>query len=394
MAGYKRKVKDWQDAGLITATQADAIFAWEQDRKAGKFGRGLVGLGLFAILTGVLSIIAANWYAIPASVKIGAHLLLNIGVAALAWRAAVNDRETVREGAALAFFILTVTLMILVGQVFQLDGTLTGLTVTWMVITLPFMWFFGQTRLTGVPWMVAFLATITVTMSDHIPDLPEYWQMFFVTAIAALLPLGLIADGSLKIFQRLKPFYAEIFARTGFALLALNATLASFYWLAPRQEEFANAANLSGLTYSVGYLYIAGIFIAALGGIALRALLGRFFVDDPSRKMGTLFCVVSVLMIAVPLLIPSGASSLAAAIFFIAYWIFIGWIGQQLAWTRLISLAIVLVAVRIFAIYIEVFGDMLSTGIGLIVGGAVLLGLITLARRMNRRLTGKAALHG
>lgn len=394
MAGYKKKVRQWQDAGLISPAQADAIFTWEQDNKAGKFGRGLVGLGLFAMLMGVLSIIAANWYAIPAAVKIGAHLLLNAGVAYIAWRAVTNDKDIVREGAALAFFILTLTLMVLVGQVFQLDGTLTALTATWMIITLPFMWFFGYRHLSGIPWMIAFLASVTVAMSDNIPDLPQYWQMFFVTAVATLLPLGMIADGSLKIFQRAKPAYAEIFVRAGFALLAINATMATFYWLAPRYDELADLASAAGLSYTNGYLYLIAIFAAALGGIALRAVFGRYFVDDPARKMGTLFCVASVLMIALPLLIPTGASSIAAAIFFIAYWIFIGWLGQQLAWSRLISLSIVLVAIRIFAIYVEVFGDMLSTGVGLIVGGAVLLGLITLARRMNKRLTGKAALHG
>lgn len=394
MAGYKRKVKDWQEAGLITASQADAIFAWEQDHKAGKFGRGLVGLGLFAILMGILSIIAHNWYVIPAAVKIGAHLLLNAGVAFVAWRAAAQGKEIIREGAAVAFFVLTVTLMILIGQVFQLDGTLTGLTVTWMVITLPFIWFFGHTRLSAVPWMLAFIATITAVMSENIPPLPQYWQMFFVTAVGTLLPLGLIADGSLKIFQRVKPAYAETFTHAGFVLLALNATMATFYWLTPRTEEIATLAQSANLSYTNAYLYLIAIFAVALAGIALRAMFSRYFVDDSARKMGVLFCVASVLMIALPMLIPSGESSFAAALFFIAYWIFIGWIGQQLAWSRLISMAIVLVAIRIFAIYIEVFGDMLSTGVGLIVGGAVLLGLITLARRMNKRLTGKAALHG
>lgn len=394
MAGYKTKVRHWQDAGLITPAQADAIFAWEQDRKAGKFGRGLVGLGLFAILMGVLSIIAANWYAIPAAVKIGAHFLLNTGVAVVAWRAAAQGKDIIREGAALAFFALTLTFMVLIGQVYQLDGTLTGLATTWMVITLPFMWFFAHRPLSGIPWMIAFLATITAAMSENLHTLPQYWQMFFITAVATLLPLGLMADGSLRVFQRLKPAYAQIFVRTGVALLALNATMASFYWLAPRHMDIAQDAAAAGLSYTTGYLYLIAIFAVALAGIALRAVFGRYFVDDAARKMATLFSVASVMMIALPLLLPGGASSIAAAIFFIAYWIFIGWIGQQLAWSRLISLAIVLVAIRIFAIYLEVFGNLLSTGVGLVVGGAVLLGLISLARRMNKRLAGTVAPHG
>jgi hypothetical protein len=64
-----------------------------------------------------------------------------------------------------------------------------------------------------------------------------------------------------------------------------------------------------------------------------------------------------------------------------------------MGWPRLISLSITLIAIRIFAVYVEVFGTLFDTGVGLIIGGAVMLGLIALARKLNRRLT-KGNAHG
>lgn len=387
MFGLKRKIRHWQEAGLLQPGQADALLLYEKERKSGSFGRGLTALGVFAILTGVLSIIAANWEMIPAAAKIGMHGLANAAVAAILWRAAEKNNEYWREGAALALFGLSLTILALIGQVFQLDGSLSGLSVTWMVMTLPFMAVFGRTRITAVPWMLAFLATIGIVLSEVLDDLPEFWQMFYAVAVGALLPLALIADGTLRFFQRLRPAYADIFVRAGCVLLALNATLASAFWYAPRGESLADIAREAGLSYAEAYMILAGIFAAGFAGMGVHALACGRYGGEPDKKTGFIFAAASLLMAALPVLIPGDESKIAAAVTFIAYWIFIGWIGQQMAWSRLISLAIVLVALRIFAVYVEVFGSMLSTGIGLITGGCVLLGLIWAARRMNRRLT-------
>lgn len=387
MFGMKHKVRAWRDAGLINPAQADAIFAHERESKRGTFGRNLAATGVFAILLGVLSIIAANWYMIPAEVKIGGHLALNAVVGIITWICAARGRTLARELFTLVFFGLSLTVMALTGQVFQLDGSLSLLLITWMVMTLPFIAIFGRTRVTAVLWMIAFLAVITVVMSEYLEPLPQFWQICFLYGVGTLLPLGLLADGSLRLFQRLKPLYAETFTRTGIALLGFNASMASFYWVTPRTHTLVRAIEGVGMDYTHGYLILAGIFMAAVVAIAFHAILRGFYRDNPDQRVGVLFVIVSVLMIAMPVLIPGGEMQIAAAILFIIYWIFIGWIGQMLAWSRLISWAIALVALRILGIYIEIFGDMLSTGVGLIVGGAVVLVLIWAARKMNRVLT-------
>lgn len=393
MFGMKHKVQAWCEAGLIDPAQADAIFAHEQAGKRGTFGRNLAATAVLTIILGIASIIASNWNDIPADAKIGGHVALNMAVAIVAWFAAVRGNVILREGAVLAFFGLSLTILALIGQVFQLEGAISDLLVLWMVMTLPFIAFFGRTRLTAVPWMIGFLVTITVVMSEYLPPLPDFWQICFIYGVGTFLPLGLIGDGSLRVFQRLKPCYAEIFTRTGFGLLAINASIASLYWTAPRTQTLMDNAHDVGLTYTQGYLILAGIFMVAILGIAVHAMVCRFYRDQAERRAGLLFVIVSLLMIALPILIPGGEMTMAAALIFILYWVFIGWLGQMLAWSRLISLAITLIALRIFAIYLEVFGTLLDTGVGLIAGGTVALGLIWAARKMNRAVKA-GGIHG
>ncbi len=58
---------------------------------------------------------------------------------------------------------------------------------------------------------------------------------------------------------------------------------------------------------------------------------------------------------------------------------------------RVVSLAITVIAIRIYVVYVELFGSLMQTGVGLIIGGVVMLGMIYVARKLNERLTGKGA---
>ena len=122
MSGNARRVRRWEKAGIISGDQGSAILAFERDKQGKRFIRNLVGLALLAIALGVLSIVAANWAEIPGGVKIGAHFMLNIAAAAIMYGAARQNNPVWREGATFLFFALNLTMIALIGQVFQLDG--------------------------------------------------------------------------------------------------------------------------------------------------------------------------------------------------------------------------------------------------------------------------------
>ena len=64
----------------------------------------------------------------------------------------------------------------------------------------------------------------------------------------------------------------------------------------------------------------------------------------------------------------------------------IGWTGLRLGYRGLLNTAIVIIALRLVIVYIEVFGNLLSTGVGLIASGVLLIALVWGTRRLIHRL--------
>ncbi len=383
MAIKHKKLKEWVGAGLLTDAQADAIHAYEEDKKGGRFGRGLIGLSLFAILVGVLSLIAANWHDIPGGVKIGVHAALNAGIGCFAIWALRRGKTLWSEGAGVAFLGLTFTLIILIGQVFQLTGTLGGAALFWLVITLPFFLLVSRTYMTVVPWMLGFLATFGMVVGENIEFLPEKYRPAFVAGLCALLPLALIGDGTIDLFKRLRPVLADVALRAGLLLSAGFASISMAFW--PANMYGVIRHNLLPVSHG---LVILGAGIAAM---LLHAALHKFYRAQPAMRHGARFAFLGLFGFIAPLMVPLGSGHIAPALVFIAYWVAVGWIAQNMHYMRIISLAIALIAIRIFMIYVEVFGSLMDTGLGLICGGAVMLALIYGARRLNKRLKKKVA---
>lgn len=383
MATKHKKLKEWVAAGLLTEAQGDAIHAYEEDKKGGRFGRGLIGLSIFAILVGVLSLIAANWNLIPGSVKIGVHAALNAGIGFFAIWAMRREKTLWSEGAGAAFLGLTFTLIILIGQVFQLTGTLANAALFWLLITLPFFLLLSRTYMTVIPWMLGFLATFGMVVGENIERLPEQYQPVFVAGICAFLPLALMADGMIEFFKRLRPVLSEVALKAGVFLSAVIASLSMAMW----------PANMYAYTSHNMLPVPDGLVILAIGTAAIlgHAAFHNFYRNRPELRNGARFAFLGLVCFIAPLMLPLGSGDIAPALAFIAYWSALGWIAQNMHFMRAVTLAITLIAIRIFMIYVEVFGSLMDTGFGLISGGVVMLALIYGARRLNARIRNKVA---
>lgn len=381
MAFRHKKLKEWVAAGLMTEGQAESIDVYEEQRKGGRFGRGLVGLSLFAILVGVLSIIAANWHDIPGSVKIGVHLLINASVGGLCLWAHRMGRDLWRESAALAFIGLSFTLIILIGQVFQMTGTPGDAALFWLLITLPFFLLMGRGYMTAAPWILAFLATVYIVAAENLESVPDIYRVSFAIGLVALMPLALLGDGTVRLFQKWRPVLCDVAVRAGLLLLIAQASVSIALWPSSR---FGGLVSKHTILEPDHGLTIIAIGLAA---ISVNAFLHKFYRQDESMKSGAIFAAVSLIGFVVPLMLPIPYGAIFPAIAFIAYWAYIGWLGQKFHHMQMVSMAIAVIAIRIFVVYVEVFGSLMTTGFGLISGGAVMLALIYVARRLNRRLT-------
>lgn len=392
MFGVHRKLKAWNAAGLITGDQLSAIAAHEKNRQAGRLGRSITGIALFAIIVGVLSLIAANWLAIPGGVKIGVHLVLNIALAATVWTAHARGKVMLREGALLVLGGLTLTLIALIGQVFQLGGSLSGALLVWQLAILPAFVLFGQTRLSVIPGILSLVGSVPLIMLDLLEGFPDFWVAFYVIMLGVLGPLCLIADGHVEMFRRLRPVWCETSQRVGFILLTVAASFASLFWYEDRGDEFFR--ELAGLSVPQAHLILLSVFVVALVGMFVHSVIYKHrAADSKFYQMTWFYTLAGVVMMGLPVLFPDVKSDVIGMLTFVLYWGFIAWYAQTTGAMRLLSLAIFLLALRVWIIYLEAFGGLMSTGFGLISGGVLMLVMIYGARKVNTRLTGKGVPH-
>ena len=85
MRNLERALQRWRDAALIDAETAARILAYEEANAAPTRPYGfyaLGGLGALSIAIGLLAIVASNWDAIPAQVKLLCDLALLTGMSA------------------------------------------------------------------------------------------------------------------------------------------------------------------------------------------------------------------------------------------------------------------------------------------------------------------------
>jgi uncharacterized membrane protein len=391
MFGIHKKLRGWVAAGLIGPEQQAAITAFEKSRQQGRFGRGITGLALFAIIIGVLSLIAANWVSIPASFKIIVHLLINIALAITVWRAQMRGQDNLREGALLVLGGLTLTFIALIGQVFQLGGSYAGALLVWQMAMIPAFLVYGQTRLTAVPGVLAFTGCVPVIVMEWTDKIPDFWSMFTGVAVLTALPLLYVAIGSMERCRATRPVWCDTALRIGFVILVLSASLASLLWYEDRSDEFSAVFDRAGIAVSSGMWILSVPTIIAVFALFGHWAFFRSRAVDPQFYVRTWGLVLtSIVMLGLPMLIPNGSSDMLAMGSFLIYWGFLGWYAHATGAVRLLSLAITVLAIRIWIIYLEAFGGLAMTGFGLIFGGVFMLAMIYGARRLNRRLGNSA----
>lgn len=354
--GIAGKLQRWQDAELLSTQQAQDILAFEKQRKAGRLTRHLTFTGFFAIILGLISMVAANWTIIPDQAKLGGHLVLNIGVAWAMLRINPATHPVAKDGLLLLLAGLFLSFIALIGQVFQLHGELNLTFGFWLLICTPFLWYYGRTALVAGPWLLMTLITgfwNLVLYFDQTPD--TFWIIGAI--IAVYLPIILMTAHLYPWFMQYKSGFAETFLKAGYIIPAFAANIALFLFY-DRDRLLLHMPQLA--------LFLGGFILLAIAFHKERNLLA--------------YLLISNLLIILPFTFQS-AYALIPALLFIAYWGFLAWLGQRIDSDNLMNWAIRLIILRLFIIYLEVFGNMLFTGIGLVLSGIILLLIL---RYMNR----------
>lgn len=366
----EKKLSAWVEAGLISAEQAEAIAAFES-RQGGRnwvlLGFGAVGV--VAVATGLVSLVAANWDEIPVTVKLVGYFVLQtaLGAAFLG----VRERNGLAREALLALFGLSFLAGIgLVGQVYNLVSEGWPALLFWCGLALPAT-LLARSRLLPHLWFAGLaLALLIWIWSD-----PGGKDLLLERSLAAM-GVAFVVTG-LGLSRHPRSPLPEPFRRAalswGFLALAASSVVASVWWAA----EVTGSPGLA--------LAFPWVGAALAGGVVFTS---RPPAPPAARGAAQAAFLTLAASTTVPLVAPIEPHEVIGCILFLIIWTLAAVAAGLAGRRRLFDFATFAIAARLVVVYFEVFGSLSATGVGLIVSGLVILGAAYAWHRYRRRLAG------
>ncbi len=412
------KLAEWTAAGLLSPPQAEAIAAFEAaagektrlstsqvpaeqtgiwDAPRGvKIASSVAGV---SIALGIIAVVASNWDAIPGALKIAG----NFGILALlGWGlVSLGERRVAWafDAMLLTFVGVVVGSVALVMQQFQLNISFARALPMIFVAVSPAL-LLGRSRFVAGFWILLACGTWCAVAAEFFP---EFLLELIGPQLIFALPFALAALAEwLKRNAPDSPLRQSA-VPLSWSLLAIGTSISTFVLYRDVREAYAR----SGTTTVAVSLVVALALVLGLAAVLHRMLRveGHDHSATPEdasrgapqegrsaalRRLAWVSACVMLLPLVVPWLTGTSASSLLSAVIFVLYWVVVGNAAVRSGWARGTDLVAIVLGIRLLAIYIEVFGSLLSTGLGLI--GAGLLTLLLVSVWMRRRQALLAAL--
>ncbi len=361
-----RQLARWTAAGLITEPTAAQIRAYEAREQRPVALWAIVGLGLLALALGLILVVSANWDRIPASAKLAVHMLLAAAAAAAVWWASARNRAWLAEAALFLLGALVLAGIALQAQVYQLTGPLWQALLLWLALMSPLLLLAGQTRVTGYGWALLALAGPLALATDH-ADGKGVWLWVHGAAMAMPAVLMLIS-----FLPRTAPAFATAVRETAIVALLAAASIAHFGW--------ASAITASEAA-DMAIRFVLPLLAAGAAVLVSRRQSAGNAAIWPALLLGPTLAAALALAVPHP---DIWVSRLIGVLLFAAFWGWIALAAARAGWNALFAVAIAAIGIRIFIIYIELFGSLAATGGGLIAGGALLVALAYAWHRVIR----------
>lgn len=149
-----RKIDIWHAAGLIDADTRAALIAYEAEHARPLALWAVFGIGALAIGLGLISVVAANWEAVPGTVRLALHLALLAGALGALFakeEALAAASPWALEAVCAIAAVLGLTFFGHLGQVYQTSSPLWVPLAMWLALFGPLL------LMTGRGWLCALL---------------------------------------------------------------------------------------------------------------------------------------------------------------------------------------------------------------------------------------------
>ncbi|MBM3222737.1 MAG: hypothetical protein FJZ47_02890 [Candidatus Tectomicrobia bacterium] len=231
--------------------------------------------------------------------------------------------------------------------------------------------------------LIGALASTGMAVYDPLLDFfghDRQTKILVLTGLGSAAVFGPLLAASLPVLQRQRPAFAALYARLGWGLYVVAASIGVHVWYGSIDSNDVQNAWVG----------------ARVVGVGLALALWR--VQGLSTRVDTRWLLPARLLLSLPAgliglgcLLPHAPLELLGALGFVTVWALVAWCGYRAHAMHLVNLATAVLAVRVFVAYIEIFGSLLATGVGLIASGFVLLALTWFWVRKIRLQPGGAA---
>ncbi len=334
-------------------------------------------IAFFCIGLGLISVISSNWQQIPSVVKLTVTALLLILTAGGICVFRRQDKFFLAEALIIfdaAFIMAAIGLLL---QIYHLQYQPYQYLFVWCLLTFPLL-FISRKSILAFVWIpiLSFAAGYFIALNPWMQKLliylsatPVLWTAGVnILWVATLLLLQKFIGQSLPSFVKAFRFWTLFNIITSIVQIDLMSNFNLLY-------ELTSYYHSSDLNITTAYIASAILFF---GLCAVCFLL----------KTGYLYAIIIGLTYLYALIAPVLAplsDGLPGFIYCLSVLLAMGIYGYQKRRPRLINTAALLAALRIFVGYIQVFGNLLTTGIGLIATGLLILVFIWGLRFIKRQ---------
>jgi uncharacterized membrane protein len=365
-----KKLQEWQEQSFIDNATAQKITEYEKQRAKPLILWALGGLGSFSIIVGLISVIAANWLYIPDHIKLATDLIACIVIAIALYKTIASDDKGVeklwiREVLIIFYYGFTLASMALIGQTYQLGGSVAKLFLVWSIATIPLA-LLGRGKFLAVLWLIGSATTYILnieSLHDYIRSLTHSHQLTTAIFLSAYLlgPLIFLLISRIPWLVKNRAITAAEFSKFSWLAIMIFGWMSQFLWY----EKIVYGHQTEAL-YIVGICFIATI--------VTTLFIPRLYSEESNdTQLSMRVILVSVFILGASGIWHQQNLDLIGALTNLLYMCVLAWAALKIKSTTLFNIVTALICIRILAIYFEVFGSMLETGIGLVFGGTLTL---------------------
>lgn len=418
----KKKLSTWREAGLISQEIEERIIAYEASSEGTNWvGFGLAGVGIVALLTGLISVIAANWDWLPDSVKLGGYFAVQSVLGLLFLQ--TSQRPGMWREVTLAVFALFFWGGIsLFGQVYNLSGSWSDASQLWLILSFPALvsgsrflplvwcltsigtaWLWGDQRefLNGAVWLTL---TFPLACRGAVPLLAGTWCVVLLNLAWSWQSLDVLRNFFIDLsnfFIDPTPFFmiAAFFLVKGRQYVSERFHTALLVWgfgailavaVPDTDLAFSNFPHIHTTLYEMSPLRLTIFWSAAI--LAAVCALQQRSAPRIQRLNAAALIFCSAIFISLPLAItpdvqtPEDLIGVLGAGGFLLVWLLAAAAAGMARHRALYNVATFVIAVRFIIVYFQAFGDLATTGIGLIVSGVAIISIGLAWNRIRRSL--------